>query len=152
MKSIPFIKPAAALAAFLFAVAAMTLTAATPSHAALGSCSSGTACVWNNNTYGGSYMKASATVKNYKTISWNNASGNPNDKANSVANRGSRCAVVFYQNTSHKGAGIRFNRPASGGITSDPYLKNGGGYSETSGASSKNFQDKISSHKWVRCS
>lgn len=152
MESLHVRKLVAALFAIILGVSALTLSAPSASHAALSSCSSGTACVWDSNDYKGNYMKASNLVNNYKTINWNNtSSGTPNGKANSVANRGSRCAVVFFQDTYHKGAGIRFNRPAAGGIKQDPYLKNGGGYSYTTGANTKNFENKISSHKWVNC-
>ena len=55
-------------------------------------------------------------------------------------------AAADAHESSGSEASVSEKKPAQ-----DPYLKNGGGYSYTTGANTKNFENKISSHKWVNC-
>lgn len=126
------------------------ITTSTVSHAS--SCSGGYACLWENSNYSAGKVAIGIKSSNFKTISWDNKSGNVNDKVSSVNNRGSLCDMVLWADTGYKGAAIRFNRPSKGGISRDPHLKNGGGYNYRGTKShKKNWDNRASSLSWTHC-
>lgn len=126
------------------------ITTSTVSHAS--SCSGGYACLWENSNYSAGKVAIGIKSSNFKTISWDNKSGNVNDKVSSVNNRGSRCDMTLWVDTGHRGDAIRFNRPSKNGISRDPHLKNGGGYNHRgSNSHKKNWDNRASSLNWTNC-
>lgn len=128
-----------------------------PPSAHASSCKDGNACIWENKDYSGKSMFSAYAIKNFKTVRWDgNTTGkgpSVNDKADSFKTRGKRCDAVLWEHVGHGGKAIRFNRPAKGGISADPYLKNGGGYSHAGGKSvnRENWSDRASSLSWTNC-
>lgn len=126
---------------------------ASPAHAALSNCYSGAACAWNHDDYGSVYFASIGRAYDYQQENQTDGSV-ANDKANSVANMGNTCDVVFWQRYGYTGNAIRFNNPADGGTTRDPHLGNGGGYSHSGGSTINraDWRNIISSHSWTDCS
>jgi Peptidase inhibitor family I36 len=116
------------------------------------SCARGYVCLWGENSYTGCKYVTANDLSSYPSRRWQTSAcraSSINNGVNSLTNRGSRCAIAFYDGSSYVGPAIYFHsRWAHGYNYQDPALSNGGGLGFNGGNARQNWQDRISSHNF----
>ncbi|MGL5865343.1 MAG: peptidase inhibitor family I36 protein [Dermatophilaceae bacterium] len=135
-------------AAASFGAAGLLLLGPAVASASISQCDSGNACLWGEDSYSGCFYQSSSDRNSFGFWQETCTTGvSANNGANSVANRGVNCNVLFFDGTNRTGSSIRFDRPSTGGTTQDPDLDNGGG---SGGSTTSNWENRISSLDFCR--
>lgn len=134
----------------LLGAGVLATIAANPANAGTNQCWNGAACVWKNSSYTGLFRGMTTSSMNYPITPWSDGTYSLGDEVSSVRSQGNSCRLRFVRNINQdpNDQYIYFNRVADGYNYQDPYLSNGGGSGPWSG---QNWNDRISSHKFVDC-